>query len=152
MHHPRRTFPATSRTLPALSRTSPVTARARSRIATVVTAAVLALLAALCVAGPAGTANGQVTDATATTGGLRDAGPRADDGCGATCTLSAATRHTPHGEHPAPRNHLAPGPDDSTAITPPRPAAHPATTRRVPSPEPSPTPDRDRAPPPSSGI
>ncbi|MFI6655351.1 hypothetical protein ACIBL8_07550 [Streptomyces sp. NPDC050523] len=139
MHHSRRASPVTNRTCSI-------------PVVTAAVLALLALLAALCVSGPAGTTSRQAINSTTPKDSYQDSGPRADDGCGAACTVSAATRHTPHGEHLAPRNHLAAGPDDSTAITPPRPAAHPATTRRVPSPEPPPTPDRDRAPPPSSGI
>jgi hypothetical protein len=138
MHHPRRT--------------SPVTNRPRCRTAAVVTAVVLALLAALCAAGPTGTTSGQVINSTATMGDHRDAGPRADDMCDTACAVPAATRHTAHGEHPTPRNHLTPAPGDGTVIAPPQPAPHQATARRITSPEPPPSPDRDRAPPLPSGI
>lgn len=139
MHHPRSISLGTDRVR-------------YFRTAAVVTAAVLALLAALLAAGPTGTTSGHAVNSAAAMGDHRDAGPRADDMCDTACAVPAATRHSAHGEHSTPRNHFTPAPGDDTLVTEPRPAPHQATTRLVPSPEPPSSPDRDRAPPASSGI
>lgn len=134
MHHPRRP----------------------SRSAALTTAALLPLLALLATllvtARPTAPASEQITNSAAATSDHRAVGPHAADACDTACTLSTATRHTQHGEHPTPRNHLTPALADDTLLSPARPALHRSTTQRIPSPEPIPTPDRDRAPPASSGT
>lgn len=127
----------------------------RFRLPARLTAAVLALLAALTLARlpPAAVA---VAAAATTADHVHDTGTRTATGTG-TRTLvddedvTARTARTlphseQHTEHPAPRDHRGP------AFPPPRPTPHPTPARHVPAAEPHGDHDQGRAPPPSSGI
>jgi hypothetical protein len=140
------------------ARTAPGTSSARPLAAAVLAAVVLTLLAALGLAGPAATGGptadvAPTADLAPTAGHDRHSAPRADDGCDTACTARAATRQEPHREHPAPRCHLAPCAQGSTAVTPPAQARLSTQTRHAPSAsDPHASHDRGRAPPDTSGT
>ncbi|MDX2600140.1 hypothetical protein PV379_14085 [Streptomyces caniscabiei] len=116
----------------------------------VLAAVVLALLAALAVAGP-GATGGPSAGVAAAVGHHGDGPPRADAGHGLDPVLRSSVRHEQHGEHPAPRGHLALR-DEDTAVVPPRLGRLAAPTGRAPFTAPHPTQDRGRAPPVLSGT
>lgn len=137
------------------ARTAPVTGttRPRSPVAAAVAVVVLAVLATLgIVAPPHGTSGTGVPGASAAADHHRYDGTRADDGCDAACTVRAATRHEPHGEHPAPRGHLGTCGRSADTVPCPVPGPHQASTGAVPSSQPHAAQDQGRAPPMFSGI
>ncbi|GAA5022102.1 hypothetical protein [Streptomyces siamensis] len=132
------------------TRVAPGTRSARHPVVAVLATAVLTLLVALGLAGPA-TTGGLATDVAAATGHHLDTGSRADEGCDTLCVLRATTRQEPHHEHPAPRCHVAVRPQ-STNVAPPGSARFPTPSRHIPSSQPHAHHDRGRAPPAASGT
>ncbi|SFN12291.1 hypothetical protein SAMN04487980_1011234 [Streptomyces sp. cf124] len=116
----------------------------------VLAAVVLAVLAALGVAGPGATGDPSAGVAAAV-GENGDGAPRADAGHGLDHVVRASVRHEQHGERPAPRGHLTLR-DEDTAVVPPRPGRLAVPTGRIPFSDPHPTQDRGRAPPVLSGT
>ncbi|MBQ1093661.1 hypothetical protein [Streptomyces sp. B93] len=132
------------------ARTTPGTSGVRHPGVAMLAAVVLTLLTALGLAGPAGT-GGPTADLAAAAGHHRDTVPRADDGCGTTCTVRATTRQEPHPERPAPRCHPVTC-GQGTAVTPPGPARLSTRTGHTSASEPRASHDRGRAPPHTSGT
>ena len=123
---------------------------ARPPATAVLAAIVLALVAALGIAGPATGATGGTAVAAAALDHHRDADPHADDGGDTAYVLRAATRPETHREQPAPRCDLT-ACDQDTGTTPPACAQPPGSGEHLPGAQPHAHDDRGRAPPAPSG-